>query len=76
MSSRPAPSGEPLSAARPAALQTCTVVKKVLLGLAIGFVLYYLVTEPRGAADAVRGAAAAVGDGFESVVAFLTRLFG
>jgi len=52
------------------------VVKKVFLGLAIGFVLYYLVTEPRGAADAVREAASAVGGAFESVVAFLTRLFG
>jgi hypothetical protein len=70
------PPGEPHPGARSAALQTWTVVKKVFLGLAIGFVLYYLVTEPRGAADAVREAASAVGDAFESVVAFLTRLFG
>jgi len=51
------------------------VVKKVFLGLALAFVLYYLVTEPVSAADAVRGAAAAVGDAFGSVVAFLSRLF-
>lgn len=50
-------------------------MKKVLLWLAIAFVLYYLVSEPVGAADAVKGAASAVGDGFESVVAFLSRLF-
>ncbi len=50
-------------------------MKKTLLVLAIGFVLYYLVTEPVGAADAVRGAGAAIGGAFESVVAFLSRLF-
>lgn len=52
-----------------------TVVKKVLYGLVIAFVVYYLVTEPVAAADAVKRAASAVGTAFESVVAFLSRLF-
>lgn len=50
-------------------------MKKLLVGLSIAFVGYYLFTEPVGAADAVRGAASAVGNGFESVVAFFSRLF-
>ena len=50
------------------------VVKKALLALALAFVIYYLVTEPVGAADAVRNAASAVGTAFESIVAFFSRL--
>ncbi len=51
------------------------VVKKVLLTLALAFVLYYLVTEPVGAADAVKGAVSAIGDAFASLLAFFSRLF-
>jgi len=51
------------------------VIKKVLLTLALAFVAYYLVTEPVGAAGAVKGAVSAVGDAFTSIVAFLQRLF-
>jgi hypothetical protein len=51
-----------------------SVVKKALLALALAFVIYYLVTEPVGAADAVRNAASAVGTAFESIVAFFSRL--
>lgn len=51
------------------------MLKKVLLWLTIAFVVYYLVSEPVNAADAVKGAASAVGDAFESVVSFLSRLF-
>lgn len=54
---------------------TWIVVKKLLFWLAVAFVVYYLVTEPVVAADAVKGAVATVGDGFESLVSFLTRLF-
>lgn len=52
-----------------------TVLRKVLLGLVIAFVVYYLVSEPVNAADAVRGAVSAVGGAFESIVAFFSRLF-
>ena len=51
------------------------MVRKAVILLAIAFVAYYLVTEPVGAADAVKQAASAVGDGFESLVAFVSRLF-
>ena len=34
-------------------------IKRMLLVLVVGFVLFYLVNQPQGAADAVRGAAAA-----------------
>jgi hypothetical protein len=51
------------------------VAKKVLTILAIAFAAYYLITEPSGAADAVSGAGAAVGDAFESVITFFTELF-
>lgn len=51
------------------------MAKKALTGLVIAFAAYYLVTEPAGAADAVSGAGAAVGEAFDSVVTFFTELF-
>jgi hypothetical protein len=50
-------------------------MQKVLVGLVIAFAAFYLLTQPEGAADAVKGAAAAVGNGFESLIAFITALF-
>lgn len=50
-------------------------MKKVLVGLVIAFAAFYLLTQPAGAADAIKGAASAVGDAFESIIAFLTALF-
>lgn len=50
-------------------------MKKVLTGLAIAFAAFYLLTQPAGAADAIKGAAAAVGSAFESLITFLTALF-
>lgn len=50
-------------------------MKKILLGLVIAFAAFYLVTQPAGAADAIKGAAAAVGVAFESIIRFLTALF-
>jgi len=54
---------------------TGIVVKKVLVLLAIAFGVYYLVTEPVGAADAVSQTVSALGDGFDAVVRFFARLF-
>ncbi len=54
---------------------TGIVVKKTLILLAIAFGVYYLVTEPVGAADAVSQTATALGDGFDAVVRFFARLF-
>lgn len=50
-------------------------MKKVLIGLVVAFAAFYLFTQPVGAADAIKGAAAAVGDGFEALIQFLTALF-
>lgn len=50
-------------------------MKKVLIGLVVAFALFYLVTQPVGAADAIKGAADAVGVAFEALIAFLTALF-
>ncbi|CAN5753490.1 hypothetical protein BH20ACT6_BH20ACT6_00260 [soil metagenome] len=47
----------------------------MLSTLFLAFVIYYLVTEPVVAADAVRGAVSAVGGAFASLVSFLQRLF-
>ena len=41
----------------------------------VAFALFYLVTQPQGAAEAVRGAADAVRVAFESVIEFITALF-
>jgi hypothetical protein len=51
------------------------VAKKVLAALAIAFAVYYLITEPQGAADAVSGAASVVVDAFNSIITFFTELF-
>ena len=52
-----------------------TVAKKGLVLLVIAFAAFYLLTQPIGAADAVKGAAVAVGDAFEAVIRFITALF-
>jgi hypothetical protein len=49
---------------------------KKLVGVAVAaFVLFYLFTEPKHAADVVRGAVALLGQGFDAVIAFLSALF-
>ena len=50
-------------------------MKKVLIGLVVAFALFYLVTQPVGAADAIKGAADAVGVAFVALIAFLSALF-
>ena len=49
--------------------------KKVVSWLVIAFVAFYLITNPEDAAGAVRGAGSFIGDGFESVIRFLTSVF-
>jgi hypothetical protein len=50
-------------------------MKKVLVGLVIAFAAFYLLTQPAGAADAIKGAASVVGVAFEGIITFLTALF-
>jgi hypothetical protein len=50
------------------------VLKKVLGLLVIGFIVYYLLTAPAGAADAVSGAATAVIDAFGQIGVFVDEL--
>ncbi len=50
------------------------VLKKVLGLLVIGFIVYYLLTAPAGAADAVSGAMSAVIDAFGQVGVFVDEL--
>jgi hypothetical protein len=50
------------------------VLKKVITLLVIGFVIYYLLTAPAGAADAVSNAAGAVMDAFGQVGVFVNEL--
>ncbi len=49
-------------------------MKKVLGLLVIGFIVYYLLTAPAGAADAVSGAATAVIDAFGQIGVFVDEL--
>lgn len=51
-----------------------TVLKKVVTLLVVGFGIYYLLTAPEGAADAVSNAAGAVLDGFSQVGVFVNEL--
>ena len=50
-------------------------MKKLLGVAAIAFALFYVVTQPQAAADAVRGAIGIVGDAFDALVTFVTALF-
>ena len=50
-------------------------MRKLLGVAAIAFALFYVLTQPQGAADAVRGAVGIVGDAFDALVAFATALF-
>jgi hypothetical protein len=48
---------------------------KKLLGVAvIAFALFYLLTQPQAAAEAVRGGIGVVGDAFNALVTFITAL--
>ncbi len=51
------------------------VLKKIAMLLIVGFAVYYLLTAPAGAADAVRNAFGAVIDGFGQVNVFVNNLF-
>lgn len=50
------------------------MLKKVVTLLVVAFGVYYLLTAPEGAADAVSGAATAVLDGFSQVGVFVNNL--
>jgi hypothetical protein len=50
-------------------------MQKLVVGLVVAFGLFYLLSQPQGAADAVRGAGTAVGVAFGNVIEFLTALF-
>jgi uncharacterized membrane protein len=49
-------------------------MKKLLGVVAIAFALFYLLTQPAAAADAVRNAVAIVGDAFDALTTFFTHL--
>ncbi len=49
-------------------------MKKVIGLLVIGFIVYYLLTAPAGAAEAVSGAASAVIDAFGQIGVFVDEL--
>lgn len=50
------------------------VLKKVITLLVVGFGVYYLLTAPAGAADAVSNAAGAVIDAFSQLGVFVNEL--
>ena len=49
-------------------------LRKILLVLLVGFVLFYLIQRPESAAGAVRTVFAAVGAAFRSIVVFFNSL--
>ncbi|MBA2464644.1 MAG: hypothetical protein ACR2HA_08300 [Nocardioides sp.] len=51
-------------------------MRKVAIGIAVLFVLFYVITAPANAADAVRGATDALFVAFESLIEFVSALFG
>jgi len=49
-------------------------MRKFLGWIALVFALIYLVSQPEGAANAVRGAAGGVGSAVDSIIEFVTAL--
>ena len=66
---------EPHSAVQELDPRTECTLKKLLGVVAIAFAVFYMMTQPNEAADAVRGALSIVGDAFDSFVTFVTALF-
>ena len=52
------------------------LVKKILLILLVGFIVYYLVMQPTGAAEAVRTVFGAIARAFTSIMTFFSALAG
>jgi hypothetical protein len=50
-------------------------MKKLLSVAVVAFALFYLLTQPQHAAEAVRGGIAVVGDAFNALITFVTALF-
>jgi hypothetical protein len=50
------------------------VARKAVYLLVIGFAVFYLVSQPEAAADAVRGALSAVGDAMNAIIRFFNAL--
>ena len=50
------------------------VARKAVVFLVIAFAVFYLVSEPESAADAVRGALSAVGDAMDAIIRFFNAL--
>jgi hypothetical protein len=50
-------------------------MKKLLGVIAIAFALFYLLTQPQAAADAVRAGLGVVGNAFDALVTFISALF-
>ena len=49
-------------------------MQKLLVGLVVAFALFYLLSQPQGAAEAVKGAGDAVGVAFNNVIEFFSAL--
>jgi hypothetical protein len=52
------------------------MVKKTLFWLVIAFAVFYLISQPSGAAGAIKGAATGVEAAFNSIITFFSSLFG
>ena len=50
-------------------------MKKLLGIVVIAFALFFLLTQPQNAADAVKGAGGVVEDAFNAVISFISALF-
>ncbi len=55
--------------------RTLMNMKKLLTYAAVAFVVFYLFTQPAGAAAAVRGVFGSIGTGADRLSAFFTSLF-
>ena len=50
-------------------------MKKLVIVVVVAFAVFYMMSQPTNAAEAVRGAVAIVGDVFDSFTQFISALF-
>jgi hypothetical protein len=67
-------SGEPLALLDPKGPLTVKIVKRLAIVLIVGFALFYLITRPHDAANAVQGAVDAVWGAVMAVTNFFVEL--
>lgn len=66
----------PVVVGLPEEVDTVAIARKMVVLLAVAFAVFYLVSQPEDAADAVRDVFTFVGEVFDAIIRFFRRLAG